>query len=313
MTCQNNRSRYYAGMCLNSNNHPVKTVFIFVDGLGLGKRDAAVNPIYSGICPTLRSLLENNSVSLDACLGVDGIPQSATGQTALLTGQNAPRMLGRHIEGFPNADLRNIIQQDNIFIQLKKRGYACSFANAYYLDSLEQIPRPFKYSVTTVTTLSGVGQVRMKDRLADNEAVYHDLTREALRQRGYQGPLITPEQAADHLMTIAEKEDFTLFEFFQTDLQAHRGSDEEIKEILSKLDMFLQKMQKWVEQPGHLLVLSSDHGNIEDNTHRAHSLNPVPFIALGYKADRLKENVQKLTDVVPCLLELYPAEKGKTR
>jgi hypothetical protein len=38
---------------------------------------------------------------LDASLCVPGLPQSATGQAALLTGLNAPELMGRHIEGFP--------------------------------------------------------------------------------------------------------------------------------------------------------------------------------------------------------------------
>lgn len=283
-----------------------KTIFVFVDGLGMGERDARVNPVYSGGCPFLCEMLEQHSVPIDACLGVSGVPQSATGQTALLTGINAPERIGRHVEGFPTVALRELIREDNIFLRLKQRGYACSFANAFWLDSLEGVRRPMKYSVTTVATLSGVGWVRTKDRLAVNEAVYHDLTREALRARGYTGALIAPEEAAKHLMKIARQEDFTLFEFFQTDIQGHRGGAEDVDLVLRKLDAFLSALWSWTKEHRSLLVLTSDHGNIEDRRQRSHSRNSVPFVAAGWASDPLKRSVKRLTDVVPALLELYP-------
>ena len=78
-------------------------MFLFVDGVGLGSLDPATNPFVRARTPTLRALLGGplagpesvesamaTLVPLDARLGVSGLPQSATGQTALLTGENAP-------------------------------------------------------------------------------------------------------------------------------------------------------------------------------------------------------------------------------
>ena len=105
------------------------TILIMVDGLGIPPEPLG-DSIYAGH-PTLARLFANFAIPLDACLGVPGTPQSATGQTALFTGVNAAIELGEHLSGFPNARLREIVERDNIFQKLRNHGYSCTFANAY--------------------------------------------------------------------------------------------------------------------------------------------------------------------------------------
>ena len=40
----------------------------------------------------------------------------------MFTGVNCAAAIGRHCEGFPGVELRNIIGQNNIFLELKRRG-----------------------------------------------------------------------------------------------------------------------------------------------------------------------------------------------
>lgn len=260
----------------------LKTLFIFVDGLGLGSDDPDINPLADAEhFPVLHKILEQ-SIPLDVSMGVPGLPQSATGQAALLTGLNAAKLMGRHIEGFPPPRLKELIQEHNIFSKLLAAGKTCTFANEYWLDDVAHISasaslrrdRPSRReSVTTVATLAAFGGVRGKAELAANRAVYHDLTREALRERGYTGPLITPEEAAEHLIDIANDYDFTLFEFFQTDHAGHRGAQEEVFQCLEKLDRFFAALLPF----RGLLIVTSDHGNIEDLSVQTHTMNPVPL------------------------------------
>jgi hypothetical protein len=57
----------------------MKVLFLFIDGVGL--RDAATdNPVNPEVCPALCRLISAHSKPIDACLGVAGPPQSATGQ-----------------------------------------------------------------------------------------------------------------------------------------------------------------------------------------------------------------------------------------
>jgi 2,3-bisphosphoglycerate-independent phosphoglycerate mutase len=283
---------------------PLRIVMVFVDGLGIGDCDPALNPVYGGACPHLRELLEEQSVAIDARLGLPGLPQSATGQTALLTGVNAAEVVGRHVEGFPGRKLREIVEEQSIFKQLGARGLSSTFANAYYVKDVAEVRRFRLQSVTTVATLSAFGMVRDVNAMLRNAAVYQDITRESLRTRGYDGPLAAPSDAAMHLATIAEENAFTLFEYFQTDRAGHTGDVNQAVRALSVLDAFLGALVEEVLQRGLLLVLTSDHGNIEDLATHLHTTNPVPLAAVGPRASFLKQEVQSIVDVTPALLHL---------
>ena len=284
----------------------LKTLMVFVDGLGLGEKDPATNPIYSGACPTLQRLLSEHAVPLDACMGIAGLPQSATGQASLLTGCNGAAVMGRHVEGLPGPQLKSLVQKKNLFTRLVDRGYKTTFANAYFTTDVEEVKQRRHQSVTTVATLAAFGAVRDTAMLLENKAVYQDLTREFIVPRGFTGPMVSPRESGEHLLEIAAEHDFTLFEYFQTDLIAHKGERSDVERVLLQLDEFLDVVVRFPEEPGRLLLLTSDHGNIEDQSTRLHTKNPVPLVALGEGSERLKQEVKSLTDVVPSLMSLYP-------
>ncbi|MCK4563831.1 MAG: peptidase [Verrucomicrobia bacterium] len=279
----------------------MKIIFAFVDGLGLGSDDPEHNPLLDPRFPNLRNLLAD-AIPLDACLGVAGLPQSATGQATLLTGINAPKLMGRHIEGFPPPSLKKMIQHENLFSKLRKIGKRCTFANSYWINDPHRIP-PRRQSVTTVMTLTALGSVRGKKELLAGKAVNHDITRWTMHTRGYDGELISPEQAADHLCGIGEENDFTLFEYFLTDRAGHSRNPEMAFKTLETLERFLPKVASFAQQPNHLFLLCSDHGNIEDLSTFTHTKNPVPLVALGTHAERFR-HLESLDDVVPAILEV---------
>ena len=79
-------------------------LLFFIDGLGIGTRgaqnpfdgldDAAPLAVFQNEQPELP--FEGVLAVTDARLGVDGRPQSASGQTTILTGINAPARIGHH-------------------------------------------------------------------------------------------------------------------------------------------------------------------------------------------------------------------------
>ena len=288
----------------NHKKSPV-TLFLFVDGLGLGVEDPAVNPVYSGRYPVLERLLKEKAIPIDPQLDTPGLPQSATGQTTILTGVNAARINGRHVEGYPGPALKALIRAQNIFSRLQSRGYRSTFANAYHLKDVAEVHALRRQSVTTVAALHAFNAVRMMDDLEAGRAVYQDITRAIIRQRGYAVPPTTPEEAAAHLMAVAGEHDFTLFEYFQTDLMAHKGTPEDIDRVLTTVNRFVDGLLSFTETDGHLFILTSDHGNIEDGTHRHHTDHPVPFVAIGSGADVLCDRITRLEDIAPALLALY--------
>ena len=300
-------------------NNSLKIIFIFVDGLGIGSSDPETNPLRDARFPALGKLLAN-AVPIDACLGVDGLPQSATGQATLLTGVNAAKEMGRHIEGFPPPSLKKLIEKENIFSKLQRLGKRCTFANSYWIDDPHRIP-PRRQSVTTVMSLSALGDVRHKAELMVGKAVNHDITRWTMHTRGYDGELISPETAADHLLSIAEENDFTLFEYFLTDRAGHSGNPDLVYQCLETLGRFLPRVAAFAEQPNHLFLLSSDHGNIEDLSTSTHTKNPVPLVALGSHAEhfhspsgreatRMRGSDQRERQSLETLAEVTPAILG---
>ena len=280
---------------------PEHVVLILVDGIGLP--DGRWSESVYADCPDLIELFENHSVPLDPSLGVPGTPQSATGQTAILTGINAAALMNAHIEGFPNRQLRGIIEKENVFTKLQKHGISCTFANAYVVAPGNELPMHCR-SVTTVATLAAFGGTRNVSELLSGKAVFHDLTRATLPGRGITGvPRISEAEAAKDLLRITHAHRFTLFEYFLTDHAGHRGTIARKKSTLASLNSFLAALCTILDRKRDLLLIVSDHGNIEAVDRRGHSTNPVPWIAVGCCAEQAQEGCTSLLDVTPRILQ----------
>lgn len=282
----------------------MKIIFLFVDGIGL-RESAADNPVNSEVCPTLWRLIEKHSKPIDACLGVDGPPQSATGQATMFTGVNCPMAMGRHCEGFPGPALRKIVESDNLFLQLKKLGKKIRFADAYLVDSVDELAsRRFK-SVTTVMALTVPESVATADDLISDNALMQDLTRETIQDRYPNIPIIPPQRAAEHLFYIALKNDFTLYEFFQSDVAGHSMDYARACAVLRVYDRFLAALTRYAEAAKITIVLTSDHGNVESMGERGHTRNPVPLIVVGPQEEDMRNSIDSLSDVAPSILKAF--------
>ena len=282
----------------------MKVIYLFIDGVGL-KAPAADNPLNKEVCPALWRLIERHSKPIDACLGVEGMAQSATGQATMFTGVNCAAALGKHCEGFPGTDLRRIIEDNNLFIELRKRNKRVRFADAYLVDSAEELAaRRFK-SVTTVMALTTPESITVASDLAEDRGLMQDLTRETIQDRYPDIPVITPQRAAEHLFAIARENDFTLYEFYQTDVSGHSMDYARACDVLRLYDKFLATLVRFTEAAGITLVMTADHGNIEAMGERGHTCNPVPFIAFGPGEGFIRDKVASLVDVTPALLEAF--------
>lgn len=282
----------------------MKIIFLFIDGVGI-RQPAADNPVNPEVCPVLCRLIAEHSRPIDACLAVEGVPQSATGQATMFTGLNCAAAMGKHCEGFPGPALRELVSENNLFLQLDRRGKTVKFADGYLVDSAEELALHRFKSVTTVMALSLPTSISTADDLARNDAVYQDLTRETIQDRYPDIPVISPQRAAEHLFALAQSYDFTLYEFFQTDVSGHSLDYERACSVLRVYDQFLATLVRHTENAGVTLVLTADHGNIENMSERGHSMNEVPFIAIGPKEKQLRDRVRSLTDVTPAILSVF--------
>src|SRR3989337_1166510 len=242
----------------------MSVLLVFLDGVGLGDTDPGHNPWVAARTPTLRSLLgrplagaervDLNGTLLiptDATLGVAGLPQSATGQTALLTGLNAPALVGRHVTAYPTTDRRALLAEHNLFTRLTAAGRTVTLANAYTEEYHEAVAaRRLRHGA--ITTAAGSAGVRLTtlDDLRRGEAVFHDLTNARLRSWGYDLPLLTPFQAGANLARLAATHDFVLFEFFLTDLVAHGRVDADPAVVVEMGDEMLAGVTAGPPQEG---------------------------------------------------------------
>ncbi len=282
----------------------MKVLFLFIDGVGL-RAAATDNPVNPEVCPALCRLITKHGKPIDARLGIDGPPQSATGQATMFSGVNCAAAMGKHCEGFPGPNLRKIIETDNLFKLLRSKGKEVCFSDAYLVDSAEELAaRRFK-SVTTVMALTTPETIRTVDDLQNGQAVMQDLTRETIQDRWPDIAVIPPQRAAEHLASIVRQFDFTLFEFFQSDVAGHSMDYARACAALRTYDRFLASIVRFTEAMGVTLVMTSDHGNIENISERGHTLNPVPFVAFGPKEEFLRERVSSLVDVTPALLAAF--------
>ncbi len=298
-------------------------LFVFVDGVGAGARDPERNPLARG--EFLLSRFEDGSgaplpaggrcVLADARLGIPGRPQSATGQTAILTGENAPALVGRHVLGFPNAALRTLLRERSLFLALAGRGRRSLFANAYpvaYLRALglEAVGEPefdvgkrrARAAATTVAYAAGGGAFRTWADAKAGRGLTHDITGRRAQSFGADVPLREPAEAAEILLDLSRANDLTLFEFFETDEAGHARSMDRAEDALRRLDAFLRRLIAGLG-PRDALVVASDHGNVEDLSIRNHTLAPVPVLGFGRAAAEIAA-VRDLTHLAPLLCAL---------
>src|SRR5712692_5607154 len=212
----------------NDNCQMPNVLLFFIDGLGIGTRGSH-NPFdgLEDVAPL--AVFQDESTLLpfdgvlaptDACMGVAGRPQSASGQTTILTGINAPAAIGYHKQGFPNQALLDIIREHSIFVQLKKAGVSpIRFANTYTKRFFERRPRWIS-ATTAAVEAAGLPFNQVED-LRAGKAVYQDFTNAMLIERGEKVDLRTPEQAGEVLAGIVNANRFTLYEYFITDKIGH--------------------------------------------------------------------------------------------
>ncbi len=289
-----------------------KVLMIFVDGIGIGEADIINNPFFThsfktftghfGALPSLENAaMERDGKYLfpvDALLGVEGTPQSGTGQTTIFCGFNAAAFIGKHFGPFPFSTTIPLIQEQNIFKVLSSKGKKVFFANAYpkvFFDYLKS--GKTRVSTTSLSYRSAGYKLNTVNDVRRANALTAEITGERWnRKLGYKIPVITPESAARRLVRIALKNDFTLYEYFLTDYIGHGRIADEFLAIFRMIDNFLFEVIAALPTDMTLLVVS-DHGNLEDISKKQHTLNPSLAITAGKHALQLKENIKSLIDV----------------
>lgn len=295
-----------------------RVIVIFLDGVGLGDADPEANPFMHVELPTLQRLLgvphltremagtatsQAALLGLDARLGVPGLPQSATGQTTILTGRNAPAAIGEHYGPYPNPALRDMLAQESLFRTLLQAGQPVAYANAYPARFLDRVQRgKGRLSANTQAAFLAGLKLRSGEDLRQGRAVAALFSNDFWPEPDFKLPPLTARQAGGQLAALAEDHVLTFFEFWYSDLVGHRMERAESLKILGMLDDFLAGVLERLDSANSLLLVVSDHGNFEDWTTSKHTTNPSLTLLAGAGFRELIPHLHSLTDIKGAVL-----------
>lgn len=289
-----------------------RILFLFFDGVGLAQEQNHRNPIQ--FLPSLFFNFKKRKTfpsyrgygkAIDARLGVQGLPQSATGQATILSGVNAARLLGRHLNGMPNRALREMLSRESLFVKLKRAGRDATFANAYQPEFFTSAVAVHYVSVSTAAVTAAGIPLNDIGAVARGHAVYQEFTNSYLNARGFSLAVRTGEEAGKVLAQIARRHDFTFYEYFISDIVGHRKDFDRALVEVSKLDRLLAGVCSNFDFESETLLVTSDHGNLEDPSTKSHTRNPVPFLAFGPGARFFMRSVKSLADITPAILRFF--------
>lgn len=298
----------------------MRTLCIFIDGIGIGNDDPAQNPFIVIDSPLFPQAIrqpvalpfDGVCIPTDANLGVPGLPQSATGQTTLFTGLNAAQQIGAHLSGFATPRLIEMLRQDSMFIKARQLGKTAAFANAYSREffTLPEKQRTRMTSVTTAATQTADLPFLLVEQIHEGRCLYHDFTNAALRKRGYDIPLFSPEYAGKQLARLSQAYDLCLYEYFLTDRVGHFGKMDAAAAEVEKLHEFLSAVLEHTDSTSTVVLVCSDHGNLEDVSVMTHTANPTPTLIWGNAPPQSLAAIRSLTDVTPFLLDCLKNNKN---
>lgn len=297
-------------------------LLIFLDGIGLGADDPQVNPFAVAETPTLHKLAGDQRwlrglprtetdraifLPTDPRLGVSGRPQSASGQAAIMTGRNVPAEIGEHYGPRPNAPIRAILDEGNLYKSLVARGQSGALLDAYPPGFFAAVDRGKRLLSSLQHAVRSAGvPIRTHDDYLAGRAMSPDFVGTGWREfLGFpDAPLYTAEQSAALMAELARQHDFSMFTTWITDEIGHRGPFEDGVKYLELFDRVMAALLDCWDQENDLIIITSDHGNMEDLSIRQHTENDIPTVAIGAKRHQFAENFGSLTDITPGILRV---------
>ncbi|MEW5798030.1 MAG: peptidase [Bacteroidota bacterium] len=293
--------------------------FIFWDGVGYGKKNPSVNPFFAAKLPTLQKLCGGNLPStsfkkyssdivslspVNATLRVSGLPQSGTGQTAIMTGVNASKMIGKHFGPHPYSTLVPVIKEKNLFAQLERMGKSFFFANGYPKKYFDYIFGPKGKVPTIALAYTSTGKsLNTHVAIKNHEAVSADISGTRWKELGHpEVEPVLPQEAGTLMYKLGKNVDLIFFEYFVTDHAGHSQDMAVAVEMLERMDGFVEGMLQRFNYDDDIILIVSDHGNIEDLSVKTHTRNPVPLVVIGKQHSYFSSRIRSLEDITPAIV-----------
>jgi 2,3-bisphosphoglycerate-independent phosphoglycerate mutase len=292
-------------------------LLIFLDGIGLGDDDPTKNPFAAANTPILNELANGHRwlrgvgkqvsdraifLPTDPRMGIPGKPQSASGQAAILTGRNIPQLIGEHYGPRPNPAIRALLAEDNFFKQVVANDMSAALIEAYPPRFHETINSGKRLRSSYQQALHEAGLPLFgEESIYSGDALAVDWTGEGWRTHlGYTDtPIYAPQEAGKRMVEISRRYHFAFFSHWMTDTIGHRGTVEDGTHALELFDgVMAGALAEWNDSEG-LMIITSDHGNMEDISHTKHTENDVPTVVFGEGKEAFAEDLTTLADLVP--------------
>ena len=253
-------------------------LWLALDGVG-HPADAPPGSVWEQDLPTLRAVVDAGP-ALDATLGVPGLPQSGTGQSCWLTGTDAVRRMGEHFGPVPGPTLQALLRERGLPGRLTAAGGRAALVNAYspaYLagggrrNRLGCFPYAFRAAGLPLNSPDvpalGAGLGLAYASPWAETAPEEDVTRQGEELAGALGQY-----------------DLLVADLWLGDLLGHQGREGVPPEVLTAGQAYLRRVDRLLTgavEAGARVIVSSDHGNLEDLSVKSHTLARVPFGAVG--------------------------------
>ncbi len=193
------------------------------------------------------------------------------------------------------------------FVDCRGAGLRPFFCNGYPAGYFAGINRGKRLlsAIPFSATVSGLALPTAADIYA-KRALAADFTNEGWRDHlGYTDiPVFTPEAAGQQLWTIAQPYHFVFFEHWQTDVLGHGRELSAAIQNFQRFDGFLAGLLAAADLDETLIIMSSDHGNVEDCAHGKHTENAVPTLLFGAQRQSMAGRIRSLIDFAP-LIETF--------
>ena len=297
--------------------------YLFLDGIGYGEDNPEINPFAryanSFFLPLANKEIPFDSplkkgvyLKTDASLGIQGLPQSATGQTTLWTGINAPKVLNRHMSGFPTITLKKIISEFSILKVFQENGKKACLLNCYspvYMENVKKNPRYL--SASTLIQMATNSPLKDLEDLRNGNGLFMDITHEIfqefsksfLDENDSLRNLRDPFEMGKSIKSMAGDYDLVIFEYFLTDKAGHSMEWEKAEWTIKIVEKFIDGVLQSLDIDRDQFIVTSDHGNLEDLSHKVHTTNPVPTFLYGKYTDTMKTKINSLKDIVPAIYD----------
>lgn len=298
-------------------------IFLFVDGIGLAQ-ESDHNPFSRQTWKGLQLLsggqswtVSSDSITeekrlfkqIDARLDIGGLPQSGTGQASLFSGINASMIIGKHFGPFPHTGIKHLLADHSLFSRVIDFGMKPFFINAFPQVFFDRSKARNRWSCCTLMAREAGQRLNSEEEVRNGRAITAEILQDYWKKHlSIHIPEITYTDAAHRIKNAVIEYDLVLMEYYLTDKAGHEQEMNSAISALERIDFLLQELLPILDD-GDTLILTSDHGNLEDLSVKTHTMNPVPLAVFGNRAASFS-NARSLTDITPIILDCLRSQNN---